>query len=228
MKGATALCAIMFLAAVVHAPAPHVSRAADLAWAMPVAVLIAVGGAALPRAPIADPDGTLLRAAAWVGVILGLGWIVEISVTAALPVPVTQVGWRDLFDNSVWGLIALAMVVAAAVTARRTRSFSAGAWLGAWAGLVSGLFACIASLVLDTVLIGLVTRDPSEQVEFALRGPAQGYHDVAAYAARQTLFGSLFHLIFLGVLMGAALGAAGAWVGVQTRRPSVDIGGQTA
>jgi hypothetical protein len=38
---------------------------------------------------------------------------------------------------------------------------------------------------------------------------------VAAYAARQTLFGSLFHLIFLGVLMGAALGAAGAAVGIR-------------
>jgi hypothetical protein len=218
VKGATALCAIAFLVATIHAPAPRVSRAVDLAWAIPVALLIVAGGAAMPGPPIADPHGTLVRAATWVGVILGLGWVVEISVTAALPVPVSQVSSRDLFDDTVWALIAAGMVTAAAIAARRTRRVSTGVWLGAWAGLVSGLIACFASLALDTVLIGLVVRDPSEQAEFALRGPAQGYHDAAAYAARQTLFGSLFHLVFLGVVMGAVLGGAGAGVGTWTCR----------
>jgi hypothetical protein len=218
VKGATGLCAIAFLVATLHAPAPRVSRAADLAWAIPVALLIVAGGAAMPRAPTADPDGTLVRAATWVGLILGLGWVVEISVNAALPVPVSQVGWRDLFDDTVWALIAVGMATAAAIAARRTQSVSTAVWMGAWAGLVSGLIACFASLALDTVLIGLVVRDPSEEAEFALRGPAQGFHDAAAYAARQTLFGSLFHLIFLGVVMGTLLGAAGAWVRTLTGR----------
>ena len=207
------LSAIAFLVAVLDAPSPRVSRAADLAWAIPVSVLIIAGAAAMPGPPTPDPDGTLLRAATWVGVILGLGWVIEISVNAALPVPVTQVHWRDLFDDVVWALVAAGMVLAGAIMARRTRRFAAGAWSGAWAGLVSGLIACLASLALDTALIGLVARDPSERTEFVLRGAAQGFHDVAAYAARQTLFGSLLHLVFLGVLMGVALGAVGAAVG---------------
>ena len=208
--------ACFFLVAILHAPAPREPRGADLAWAIPVALLIAGGGTAMTKLAIADPDGRLMRAASWFGAILGLMWLLEICVTAALPVPVSEVHWRDLLQDSIWALIAVGMASAAALTANRTTNFSAGVWVGTWAGLLCGLFAAFASLVLDTVLIGLVVRDPSEKAEFAVRGPAQGYHDVAAYAARQTLFGSLFHLLFLGVAMGVVLGLAGAWLGTHT------------
>ena len=144
------------------------------------------------------------------GMILGLLWVVEISinnfVAPSLPA-------RDIIDNIFWAIIGLSILVFACVSAQRADRIRAGVEVGAWSGLASGAVACCMALSLIVFGMGAITRDPLNVAEWATRGPESGAPTMASYFAYQTFAGAFLHLIVLGGLMGVLLGGLGGAMG---------------
>jgi hypothetical protein len=70
----------------------------------------------------------------------------------------------------------------------------------------------INGLLLVTVFIQCLLRDPLNIQEYALRGAAEHSSDMAAYFAYDTMAGALGHLLILGLAMGVLLGAVGGLI----------------
>jgi hypothetical protein len=86
-------------------------------------------------------------------------------------------------------------------------------------GLASGSVACLTALLFTVAGMGLIAGDPVGRQEWAAQGPGSGYSGITVYWAHQSLVGSVLHLLVLGLLQGAALGALGGVIRLN-RRPS--------
>jgi hypothetical protein len=158
-----------------------------------------------------QPATLLVRhQASMLGLLLGLLWIVEISINNFIAPPLPA---RDLIDDSFWGLIALSIFVFALSSAYHLDSIRAGIAAGIWSGLVSGMLACMMALAVIVFGMAFITRDPLNVAEWAARSSASAATTMAAYFAYETFAGAFLHLLVLGIIMGGLLGAAGGLLG---------------
>lgn len=146
-----------------------------------------------------------VNAALSLGLVLGLLWVVEISINNFIAPPLPA---RDIIDDIFWALIALAMTAFSAVSAFRSESIQKGVQVGMWSGYAGGTIAC--SMGLAVVVFGMpwLLQDPLNIAEWSARG-ANSPATMAAYFAYETFAGSFGHLIILGIIMGALLGIVG-------------------
>jgi hypothetical protein len=176
-------------------------------------VTLAVAGLAAWR-PAADPDGGTRRLGTWLGIGLGLLWMVEIGVNNVFPADRIALGSRDAIDDAIWALISLLTLGAGAVAARRAGSVAAGTSIGLWSGIVSGLLAYLGALLVAVLFPGAAERDPDLLSKF----PASGYPDLPTDAAYSLIGpwpigGGAAHLWLLGIGAGLLLGALGGLIG---------------
>jgi hypothetical protein len=145
-----------------------------------------------------------------VGIILGILWVVEISINNFIAPPLPA---RDIVDNIFWAVIALVIFVFTTVCAYRAKRFASGMEAGIWSGLVSGIFACCMALALIVFGMHFITHDPLNITEWAARGTNTSAPTMAAYYAYETFAGAFGHLTILGIFMGLLLGLLGGTVG---------------
>lgn len=166
-----------------------------------------------------------LRLGIRAGIALGAMWLLEIAVNNFVQ---PEARSRDTFDNIVWATISLVTVAIATLRAIRARSWIHGVCTGVWAGFISGLFACLMALLVATVWNDWLTRDPLMIAEYLARGTASGAPDIATYAAYETLAGAMLHLVGLGIIGGALLGALGGGLAGVYRRLFVRLSASVA
>ncbi len=145
-----------------------------------------------------------------VGMILGLLWMVEISINNFVAPPLPA---RDFIDNIFWAVIALSILIFAILRAYQTDSLARAMEAGAWSGFVSGLLACCMALSIVVFGMRFLTQDPLNVAEWAEFGASSQAPTMAAYFAFETLAGAFGHLIVLGIVMGGLLGAVGGGLG---------------
>jgi hypothetical protein len=162
------------------------------------------GGTSAPR------DFTLLQSTTSAGIVLGMLWLVEISINNFIAPPLPA---RDIIDNLFWASIALSILVIAILSAYRATSVVQGIKAGAWSGFVSGLLACCAGLSMIVFAMPFITRDPLNIAEWSLRQAGSGAPTMAAYFAYETFAGAFLHLLILGLCMGGLLGIFGGVIG---------------
>lgn len=149
------------------------------------------------------------RSGAIAGLITGSLWILEISFNNFVDPRISTGSARFVVDNTTWGLVALTMLIVSFARTLKTRRIGAGICTGFWAGLISGLIACVMGLLLVTVWMPFLLRDPLNIAEYAERGAAEHASDMATYVAYDVMGGAVGHLIVLGIIMGALLGTVG-------------------
>jgi hypothetical protein len=145
-----------------------------------------------------------------VGMILGIFWVIEISINNFIAPPLPD---RDIIDNIFWVIIALSILIFAFLSAYRKNSFVHGIEVGIWNGLISGLFACCMALIVIVFGMRFVLQDPLNVSEWLLRGTNVTAPNMAAYFAFETFAGAFGHLTILGVVMGGLLGVIGGGAG---------------
>ena len=155
-------------------------------------------------------EGSRLGVLRVAGLVLGLLWTVEIAINNVATPPVPQ---RDTIDNLFWAAVAIGVFSVAAWASWRDGRISSGVAAGLWSGTASGLVACCTALLLIVFGMTLITHDPVNITEWATRGAGSGAPDMASYYAFETMAGALMHLLVLGILMDALLGAAGGVAG---------------
>jgi hypothetical protein len=156
-----------------------------------------------------------LDKATFVGMVLGLLWLAEISINNVIAPPLPL---RDDIDNAFWAVIALSIFVVAIVSAYQTDSTLHGTRVGAWLGLVSGLLACCTALSMIVFGMRFITQDPLNMVEWTMRGASASAPTMASYFAYETFAGAFLHLLILGLAMGGLLGVAGGLIGKCIKR----------
>jgi len=144
------------------------------------------------------------------GMILGLLWIVEISINNFIAPPLPG---RDIVDNIFWAIIALSILAFSIIRAYQKDSLVHGIEVGMWNGLVSGLMACCMALTMIVFGMRFILQDPLNVSEWMGRGAGVTAPNMAAYFAFETLAGALGHLTLLGFIMGSLLGVMGGSVG---------------
>jgi hypothetical protein len=152
------------------------------------------------------------------GLVLGLLWVVEISFNNVVPPEISTGAARFIVDNAAWLGIWLGTVALGFVGSLRTGRVATGLLIGLWSGLISGGLACLTALLLIVFGMPLLLRDPLNQAEWIKYGAEDGAPDMATYFAYETLAGAFWHLVFLGVLAGGALGGFGGLLAVSGRR----------
>ena len=178
-----------------------------LALLLILAVTIFVGwrGARVqPPEKAADTNVGLI-----IGLITGCAWVLEISFNNFVDPSVSTAAARYVVDNGFWALISLAILLASFVRAIQRRQFGAAIRVGVWSGLTSGLISCLMGLLLVTVWMPFLLRDPLNIHEYAVRGSAEHLPDMATYFAYETMSGAVGHLTVLGIGMGWVLGGIG-------------------
>jgi hypothetical protein len=162
------------------------------------------------RRSVWDTSTAWENGATFAGWVLGMVWLVEICVNniAAPPLP-----GRDIFDNIVWAVIALAIFALCVFYAWRTRSVTVAIQAGARCGFISGLVACCTALALIVFAMPFITRDPLNLVEWARWKTGSGAPSMAAYFAYETFAGAFLHLLVLGIGMGGVLGVFAGLIG---------------
>ena len=108
-----------------------------------------------------------------IGLITGCAWVLEISFNNFVDPSVSTAAARYVVDNGFWALISLAILLASFVRAIQQRQFGAGIRVGVWSGLTSGLISCLMGLLLVTVWMPFLLRDPLNIHEYAVRGGAE-------------------------------------------------------
>ncbi len=149
-----------------------------------------------------------------IGIICGMFWVIEISFNNFFPPTISNDMTRFYVDNGFWLIIALTIFGLAVTTAYQHRSIMIGIQTGFWSGLLSGLIACLMGLLLITVWMNFLVRDPAMIQEFAQRGPSNGAPNIVTYIAYETMTGALGHLTILGIIMGLVLGMLGGLLGM--------------
>jgi hypothetical protein len=145
-------------------------------------------------------------AATGFGLGVGLLWAIEIGINNFLAPPLPG---RDIIDNLFWGAIAILLFAGSLIAAWQARRWRSGVSFGFWSGLASGAVACGMALAMVVFGMRFLLHDPLNVAEWGARSVSEPAPSMAAYFAYQTLAGALLHLIGLGALMGAALGALG-------------------
>jgi hypothetical protein len=155
-------------------------------------------------------NAAVIRRAVPAGIVLGLLWVVEISINNFIATPLPA---RDIIDNIFWAIIALSILALSSFHAYRTDRFRSGVEFGAWSGFVSGTLACCMALSLIVFGMHFITQDPLNVAEWAARRTDSVAPTMAAYFAYETFAGAFLHLIVLGILMGGLSGLLGGTIG---------------
>ena len=155
------------------------------------------------------------EAATLFGIVLGLLWIIEISINNFVAPPLPA---RDIIDNIFWAIIAISILVFSVTRTYQSDSFARGIEAGIWNGFVSGLLACCMGLLVIVFGMRFILQDPLNISEWAGRGAGSSALSMAAYFAFETLAGAFGHLIVLGIAMGAILGVLGGRIGKGIKR----------
>jgi hypothetical protein len=159
-------------------------------------------------------NSALVNSAMRLGMLLGLFWIVEISINNFVAPPASV---RDLIDNVFWALIALSIFVFAISCAYRMARITTGIEVGIWSGFVGGSLACCMALSVIVFGMRFVTHDPLNIAEWAVRETNSHAPTMAAYFAFETFAGAFLRLIVLGIAMGGLLGIVGGTIGKGAR-----------
>jgi hypothetical protein len=149
------------------------------------------------------------------GIILGLLWMIEISINNFIAPPLPA---RDIIDNIFWAIIAFSILVLSVTRALQKDSLMQGIEAGIWSGFVSGLLACCMGLLVVVFGMHFILQDPLNVSEWVGRGAGSNAPRMAAYFAFETFAGAFGHLIVLGVAMGALLGVLGGSIGKGVKR----------
>ena len=144
------------------------------------------------------------------GIILGLLWIIEISINNFIAPPIPA---RDIVDNIFWAIIAFSILAFSIIQAYRKNSLVLGIEAGIWNGFVSGLMACGMALCIVVFGMRFILQDPLNVSEWVGLGIGSTAPNMAAYFAFETFAGAFGHLIILGLVMGSLLGVIGGSVG---------------
>ncbi len=181
------------------------------------AILLAVAGSLwlVRRRSSQRKDSRAIHRAVLVGMVLGLLWMVEISINNFVAPPLPT---RDIIDNIFWTVIALSILIFTIFRAYQTDSLARGIEAGTWSGFVSGLLACCMALSVIVFGMRFLTQDPLNVAEWAELGASSQAPTMAAYFAFETLAGAFGHLIILGIVMGGLLGAVGGGLGKSIQR----------
>jgi cytochrome bd-type quinol oxidase subunit 2 len=188
-----------------------------LASSLGFVVLLAAFGATwlLTRTARQEDSPTALDQRTLLGLVLGLAWLIEISINNLVAPPTPA---RDVIDNIFWALIALVILVASIAAAYRSGRIRPAIAVGTWTGFVSGVVACGTGLVLIAFGMFLLLRDPTNLGEWSNRGKDVTAPTMASYFAYETLAGAFLHLVVSGVAMGFLLGGLGGLLGKAARR----------
>ena len=164
----------------------------------------------LTRRQTQPGQASLIEHAIQIGMVLGLLWIIEISINNFIAPPLPA---RDTIDNLFWAVITLATIALATRQTIQTGSFSDAVTIGAWSGFTSGALSCGMALVVIIFAMPFITRDPLNVAEWAARGTDISAPNMAAYFAYETLAGAFLHLVLLGIIFGIILGLLGGAIG---------------
>lgn len=150
---------------------------------------------------------------AWVGLLTGLLWVIEISFNNFVDPQISTARARFYVDNGFWAAIALVILAAALAKSLMTGKISAGLRVGFWSGYLSGVISCLMGLSLVLFWMRFLLRDPINIGEYAARASGASAAGMASYFAYETMAGGLGHLFVLGVVMGLLLGLIGGLIG---------------
>jgi hypothetical protein len=143
------------------------------------------------------------------GLVAGCAWVLEISFNNFVDPRVSTASARYFVDNGTWVLIGFALLITSFVRSLHAGQVVTAIRVGLWSGLTSGLISCLMGLLLLTVWMPFLLRDPLNIEEYAIRGIAEHSPDMATYFAYETMNGAVGHLIVLGIAMGLILGTIG-------------------
>jgi hypothetical protein len=158
---------------------------------------------------------TVINRSIWLGLLLGLLWVIEISINNFIAPPLPM---RDIIDNSFWALIALGIFAVTLIATYQSGRILEGIIVGMWSGLASGAMACSMALALIVFGMHFIISDPLNVTEWAARRANAGATTMAAYFAYETFAGAFLHLIVLGIMMGMLLGFIGGFIGKGIKR----------
>jgi hypothetical protein len=159
-----------------------------------------------------------LEIASSVGIVLGVLWLIEISINNFIAPPLPA---RDIIDNLFWGSIALSILVYAIISAYQANSVVQGIKVATWSGFVSGLLACCSALAIIVFAMPFITQDPLNIAEWAASQASSQAPTMEAYFAFETFAGAFLHLLVLGFCMGGLLGVFGGIVGKSAGRANL-------
>ena len=144
------------------------------------------------------------------GIVLGLLWMVEISINNFITPPLPG---RDIIDNIFWGLISVAILVYSVRSSFQDDSFLNGVKVGLWNGIISGLLACCMALLMIVFGMNFILHDPLNIAEWAANTGTTDASTMAAYFAFETFAGAFGHLVLIGAILSSLLGAFGGVIG---------------
>lgn len=160
-------------------------------------------------------SATLLDQMTRFGLVLGLLWVVEITINNVVAPGLPA---RDNIDDVFWALVAIGLLVGSLAIAYQSGHASRGIALGTWSGFVSGVVACGMALSIAVFGMALLLNDPLNIAEWSSRTPDVIAPTMAAYFAYETFAGAFLHLTVLGIGMGAILGMIGGVIGALGKR----------
>ena len=149
------------------------------------------------------------------GLVLGLLWVIEITINNAVAPPLPA---RDIIDNIFWAVIAIGMLVGSIAAGYHSGRASQGIRVGTWSGFVSGVVACGMALSIVVFGMSLLLSDPLNIAEWSGQPRGVTAPTMAAYFAYETFAGAFLHLTVLGIGMGFVLGMVGGALGALTKR----------
>jgi len=205
------------IVALVGYPAPATQEA--LYW---LAVVLLGGCAVLAwvsaRVPALQAP-TIRRLSILFGVLCGACWIVEMVTANLVPVPKGDglTAYLIVYRGATWVALALPLV-AGFVAARATGRIGAGTSVGFWSGLICGLIGFLTLMFLTYTFLGTFQHYPQTLSQYAHSHGQQPDLSLNAFIVGDSLFGSVSHLLIVGVVWGTAVGAMGALVGRAFRR----------
>jgi len=193
----------------VHYPATLNEGTASAVYALLLVVLLAAYCAIAIRLTQTRTEAAavaLRHGAIW-GVLVGGFWLVE-ALAGNLGFDLVTSWVRLAYYGAIFAVLALTFV-AGGYAGLRTGRIAAGTLAGLWSGLISGLIACIVLVSMTYLFMGMLQLDPQNIQEFGRNGAP----DLATSIVGESLAGGINHL-WLGPLLGVALGTVGGVVGV--------------
>lgn len=158
---------------------------------------------------------TTLDQMTYLGLVLGLGWVVEITINNVVAPGLPA---RDIIDDVFWALIAIGILIGSIAIGYRSGRPSRGIAFGMWSGFVSGVLACGMALSIVVFGMSLLLSDPLNIAEWSARAQDVTAPTMAAYFAYETFAGAFLHLTVLGIGMGSLLGIVGGVIGALGKR----------
>ncbi len=145
-----------------------------------------------------------LRWGGWLGLALGLCWLVELWA-GNLADPSAGTTGLLVYRTSILAVPVLTIITALSAS-RHTGLRQTGIWVGIWSGIISALITF--SGLFFIAYSGTLLHDP-QTIQQSL---SNGVTDIAAYGVADSLVAAINHL-WIGPLLGVVFGTLGGWMG---------------